>query len=125
MSHADLVIRHHRKLENPRPGSLRERSPSTSTSKNADHGGNSAGKIHHDNHSDVKSKSKGDKISDIDKDETLKYTDQQLIKRTLQLAIELETQARVLLMHALPKGSQSEVLLRADMVRRCTFLQQS
>jgi potassium channel subfamily K len=58
-----------------------------------------------------------DNASVIAKDEALKDIDQLLIKRVLQLAVELETQARVLLMHAMPKGSQSEVLLRADMVR--------
>jgi len=49
--------------------------------------------------------------------EVLKDIDQLLVKRVLQLAVELETQARVLLMHTMPKGSRSEVLLRADMVR--------
>jgi hypothetical protein len=53
--------------------------------------------------------------------EVLKDIDQLLVKRVLQLAVELETQARVLLMHTMPKGSRSEVLLRADMVRQMKF----
>jgi potassium channel subfamily K len=56
--------------------------------------------------------------SAIADEEALKDIDQLLVKRVLQLAVELETQARVLLMHTMPKGSRPEVLLRADMVRR-------
>lgn len=48
--------------------------------------------------------------------------DKLLIKRILQLSVELEMHARVILMHALPKGSRPEVLLRADMVRRLLVL---
>ena len=50
--------------------------------------------------------------------EQANHLDKLLIKRILQLSVELEMHARVLLMHALPKGSRPEVLLRADMVRR-------
>lgn len=40
--------------------------------------------------------------------------DKLLVKRVLQLSVELKMQVRVLVMHALPKGSWLEVLLRAD-----------
>jgi hypothetical protein len=54
--------------------------------------------------------------SAIADEEVLKAIDQLLVKRVLQLAVELETQARVLLLHTMQKGSRPEVLLRADMV---------
>ena len=50
-------------------------------------------------------------------EEALKDIDQLLVKRVLQLAVELETQARLIMMHILPKGSRAEILLRADVVR--------
>ncbi|KIM79102.1 hypothetical protein PILCRDRAFT_567574 [Piloderma croceum F 1598] len=53
--------------------------------------------------------------SAIADEEVLKAIDQLLVKRVLQLAVELETQARVLLLHTMQKGSRPEVLLRADM----------
>ena len=59
--------------------------------------------------------------SAITDEEVLKDIDQLLVKRVLQLAVELETQARVLLMHTMQKGSRPEVLLRADMVSRILF----
>ena len=59
--------------------------------------------------------------SAIADEEALKDIDQLLVKRVLQLAVELETQARVLLMHTMQKGSRPEVLLRADMVGRIPF----
>jgi potassium channel subfamily K, other eukaryote len=59
--------------------------------------------------------------STIAEEEAMREIDQLLVKRVLQLAVELETQARALLMHTMPKGSRSEVLLRADMVRRVPF----
>jgi len=59
--------------------------------------------------------------SAITDEEVLKDIDQLLVKRVLQLAVELETQARVLLMHTMQKGSRPEVLLRADMVGRILF----
>ena len=55
--------------------------------------------------------------SAIAEEEALKELDQLLVKRVLQLAVELETQARILLMHTMPKGSRAEILLRADLVR--------
>lgn len=59
--------------------------------------------------------------SAIADEQALKDIDQLLVKRVLQLAVELETQARVLLMHTMQKGSRPEVLLRADMVGRILF----
>ena len=59
--------------------------------------------------------------SAIADEQALKDIDQLLVKRVLQLAVELETQARVLLMHTMEKGSRPEVLLRADMVGRILF----
>lgn len=55
--------------------------------------------------------------SEIAEEAALNDIDKLLVKRVLQLAVELETQARMLLLHALPKGSHEEVLLRADLVR--------
>jgi hypothetical protein len=55
--------------------------------------------------------------SAIAEEEALKDIDQLLVKRVLQLAMELETQARLIMMHTLPKGSRAEILLRADVVR--------
>lgn len=67
---------------------------------------------------DDSSSTKADDVeSNIAGEQALKDIDNLLVKRVLQLVVELETQARMLLMHALPKGSQAEVLLRADMVR--------
>jgi hypothetical protein len=59
--------------------------------------------------------------SAIAEEEALKELDQLLVKRVLQLAVELETQARILLMHTMPKGSRAEILLRADLVRLVNF----
>lgn len=59
--------------------------------------------------------------SEIAGEQALKDIDKLLVQRLLQLAVELETQARILLMHALPRGSEQEVLLRADMVRSARF----
>ena len=58
--------------------------------------------------------------SAIADEEVLKAIDQLLVKRVL-LAVELETQARVLFLHTMQKGSRPEVLLRADMVGRILF----
>lgn len=57
-----------------------------------------------------------DSTSEIAGEAALKDIDRLLVKRVLQLAVELETQARILLLHALPKGSPAELLLRADLV---------
>ena len=61
-------------------------------------------------------------IASIENGEEINDLDKWLVKRVLQLSVELEMQARVLLMHALPKGSRPEVLLRADMVRCLSVL---
>ncbi|KAF7971393.1 hypothetical protein HWV62_21228 [Athelia sp. TMB] len=60
--------------------------------------------------------------AEVAEQQALQDIDKLLVKRVLQLSVELETQARVLLMHALPKGSDAEVLLRADMVCTHFFL---
>jgi hypothetical protein len=61
-----------------------------------------------------------DTVSDIAGESALKDIDNLLVKRVLQLAVELETQARILLLYALPNGSPTEVLLRADLVCNMT-----
>ena len=61
-------------------------------------------------------------VASIENGEEINDLDKLLVKRVLQLSVELEMQARVLLMHALPKGSRPEVLLRADMVRCLSVL---
>jgi len=124
LSHAELCLRQHVKLDK-RFASIRMRSLSKSQSQPT---ANDTVDEAHDEQIDVvespvdekginlaNSLTPEDNASVIAKDEALKDIDQLLIKRVLQLAVELETQARVLLMHAMPKGSQSEVLLRADM----------
>lgn len=63
-----------------------------------------------------------DTAPDMASEAALRDIDKLLVKRVLQLAVELETQARMLLLNALPKGSPAEVLLRADLVRYMTFL---
>jgi hypothetical protein len=62
-----------------------------------------------------------DNAVEIAEEEVMREVDKLLIKRVLQLGVELETQARLLIMHTLPKGSRSEILLRADLVRQASF----
>jgi hypothetical protein len=141
VSHSDLVIRHHRTLDKERASSLK--SPSRSVSKpqatiawmdqitnhaegDLSNGPESRTRLKNlQSPADIKDDISVQSLpegtaSEIAGEAALKDIDNLLVKRVLQHAVELETQARMLLLHALPKGSPAEVLLRADLVCNVT-----
>ena len=120
MSHAELVVQQHASLHQRNSSLLGSQPRSTSLGNNItgtqsrDRDEGSMVGIDHQ-------ESELDEIhgtTSAENGEQTNHLDKLLIKRILQLSVELEMHARVLLMHALPKGSRPEVLLRADMVRR-------